>query len=54
VVVDEVDLVCDSVCDVDAAHGGAWVKGGVRESAQAITPPSYFIATMVVPIVSCP
>jgi hypothetical protein len=30
------------------------MEEGVRESAQAITPPSYFTAMMVVPIVSFP
>lgn len=51
-VVDEVDLVSDPVDGVGAAGGGAWVGRGVRESAQAMTPLSYLMAMMVVPMSS--
>lgn len=52
VIVDEIDLVGYSVDGVAAACGGAWVRRGIRESAQAMTPPSYLMATIVVPMVS--
>lgn len=51
-IMDEIDLVGYSVDGVAAACGGAWVRRGIRESAQAMTPPSYLMATIVVPIVS--
>jgi hypothetical protein len=52
VIVNEVDLVGDSVDGVHSSRRGALVMERVRESAQAITPPSYLMAMIVVPIVS--
>ncbi len=52
VIMNKIDLISDSVYGVNSSWWGALIIEKVRESAQAITPPSYLIAMIVVPIVS--
>ncbi len=52
VLMDIVDFVGNSVDHVDSSGRGPWVKDWLLESAQAMTPLSYLMAMMVVPMVS--
>jgi len=52
VIVDEVDFISYSIDCVRSSCGRSWVNIVLLESAQAMTPPSYLTAMMVVPMVS--
>ena len=50
-VMNEVDFIGDSIDSVGSSSGSPLIMIGILESAQAITPPAYLTAMMVVPIV---